>query len=131
MSGSLCQRIKSLLLCPLWGGAHMDADSRDLYRTEVFPGIKLYSFYGSTMILGAVNERADPTGQGQCIFDTPAPFVTFGVVDAPSGCPIGYAERGQEVMNHVSRSMLLPWGADGISDAWRKLTARDSTGRRH
>lgn len=92
----------------LWGGTHMDADTRYLYRTEVFPGVKLSGAYGSTMILGSANERAGLTDDDPVIFDPPAPFTTFRVVDPDTGRTVNYGERGQVVMNHVSKNMLLP-----------------------
>jgi phenylacetate-coenzyme A ligase PaaK-like adenylate-forming protein len=92
----------------VWAGAHMDADTRYLYRAEVFPGVKLCGMYGSTMILGSATERAGGNGDDPCVFDPPAPFITFRVIDPGTGRPVGYGERGQVVMNHVSKSMLLP-----------------------
>ncbi|MEV5704909.1 phenazine antibiotic biosynthesis protein [Actinoallomurus sp. NPDC052274] len=92
----------------VWGGAHMDADTRYLYRTEVFPGIKLRGTYGSTMILGGSNERLDLAHDDACVFDPPAPWVTFRVVDPDTGRTVDHGERGQVVMNHVTKNMLLP-----------------------
>ena len=92
----------------VWSGAHMDADTRYLYRTEVFPGVKVCGMLGSTMILGGAFERAGLTDDDPCVFDPPAPFITFRVIDPATGCPVGYGEHGQVVMNHVSKSMLLP-----------------------
>jgi phenylacetate-coenzyme A ligase PaaK-like adenylate-forming protein len=91
-----------------WGGAHMDADTRHLFRTEVFPEVKLYGLYGSTMVLGAANERPGLSDDGPCVFDPFSPYVTFSVVDPETGQTVRYGERGQVVMNHVSRSFLLP-----------------------
>jgi phenylacetate-coenzyme A ligase PaaK-like adenylate-forming protein len=91
----------------VWGGTHMDADSRYLYRTEIFPDVKVLGMYGSTLILGGIAERAGGTDD-QCVFDPPAPFTTFRVVDPDTGRPVGYGERGQVVMSHVSKGMLLP-----------------------
>jgi phenylacetate-coenzyme A ligase PaaK-like adenylate-forming protein len=91
-----------------WAGAHMDADTRQLYRTEVFPGLTLTGGYGSTMVLGGAPERADLTDEDPCIFDPFSPYITFSVIDPASGRTVGYGERGQVVMNHVSRSFLLP-----------------------
>jgi phenylacetate-coenzyme A ligase PaaK-like adenylate-forming protein len=91
-----------------WGGAHMDADTRQLYRTEVFPGLTLHGGYGSTMILGGATERADLTDEDPCIFDTFSPYITFSVVDPETGRTVPLGERGQVVMNHVSKSFLLP-----------------------
>ncbi|MCO5995504.1 acyl-CoA synthetase family protein [Actinoallomurus rhizosphaericola] len=92
----------------VWGGAHMDADTRYLYRTEVFPGVKLRGTYGSTMILGGSNERLDLTDDDACIFDPPAPWITFRVIDPDTGRTVDHGERGQVVMNHVTKNMLLP-----------------------
>jgi hypothetical protein len=92
----------------IWGGAHMDADTRYLYRTEVFPGVRLYGQYGSTMVLGSAAERPGLSDDDPCVFDTPSPAITFSVVDPGTGRKVGYGERGQVVMNHVSKNMLLP-----------------------
>jgi phenylacetate-coenzyme A ligase PaaK-like adenylate-forming protein len=91
-----------------WGGAHMDADTRQLYRTEVFPGVTLDGNYGSTMVLGGSAERLDLTDEDPCIFDPFSPYVTFWVVEPDTGRRVAYGERGQVVMNHVSKSFLLP-----------------------
>jgi phenylacetate-coenzyme A ligase PaaK-like adenylate-forming protein len=91
-----------------WGGAHMDADTRYLYRTEVFPGLTLHGFYGSTMVLGGSVERQDLTDDDPCICDPFSPYITFSVVDPETRRTVPYGERGQVVMNHVSKSFLLP-----------------------
>lgn len=91
-----------------WGGAHMDADTRHLFRTEVFPGIQLQGAYGSTMILGGSLERPGLTGDDPCVFDPFAPYISFSVINPETGGNVGYGERGQVVMNHISKGMLLP-----------------------
>jgi phenylacetate-coenzyme A ligase PaaK-like adenylate-forming protein len=99
------QKVKGIL----WAGAHMDADTRHLYRTEVFPGVKLVGMYGSTMILGSNTiERLGLTLDEPCIFDPPSPFIIFTVIDPATGRRVSYGERGQVVMNHLSKNMLLP-----------------------
>jgi phenylacetate-coenzyme A ligase PaaK-like adenylate-forming protein len=90
----------------IWSGAHMDPDTRDLLRTEVFPGVELFGNYGSTMIMGGAVERQG--GDDACVFDPYSPHVTFSVVDPGAGEEVAYGERGQVVMNYVSRSGLLP-----------------------
>jgi phenylacetate-coenzyme A ligase PaaK-like adenylate-forming protein len=92
----------------VWGGAHMDADTRHLYRTEVFPGLALEGNYGSTMVLGGAPERLGLTDDDPCIFDPFSPYITFSVVDPATGRKVACGERGQVVMNHVSKSFLLP-----------------------
>jgi len=98
------QKVKGIM----WGGAHMDADTRYLYRTEVFPGVKLVGNYGSTMALGGTSERLDLGDDDPCIFDPPSPFIIFTVIDPNTGRRVDYGERGQVVMNHFSKNMLLP-----------------------
>jgi phenylacetate-coenzyme A ligase PaaK-like adenylate-forming protein len=92
----------------VWGGAHMDRDTRALLRTEVFPGIELCGLYGSTMVLGGAFERPGLRPEDPCIFDPHSPSITFSVVDPETGHTVEYGERGQVVMNHVSKSFLLP-----------------------
>jgi phenylacetate-coenzyme A ligase PaaK-like adenylate-forming protein len=91
-----------------WGGAHMDADTRQLYRTEVFPEVTVFGAYGSTMVLGGAPERVGLSDEDPCIFDPFSPYITFSVVDPDTGRKVAYGERGQVVMNHVSKSFLLP-----------------------
>jgi phenylacetate-coenzyme A ligase PaaK-like adenylate-forming protein len=92
----------------VWAGAHMDADTRALLRTEVFPGVELSGLYGSTMVLGSAVERLGLSDEDPCIFDPFSPYISFWVIDPETGRKVGYGERGQVVMNHVSRSFLLP-----------------------
>jgi phenylacetate-coenzyme A ligase PaaK-like adenylate-forming protein len=91
----------------VWGGATLDADTHNLLRTEVFPGIKIRGALGSTMIGGGPALERVGTDE-MPVFDPPSPAITFAVVDPKTGQRVAYGERGQVVMNHVSRSMLLP-----------------------
>jgi hypothetical protein len=91
----------------LWGGATLDPDTRDLLRNEVFPGITIFSGLGSTMIgSGPALERPGMTDM--CVFDPTPPAITFSVIDPATGQKVAYGERGQVVMNLVSRGLLLP-----------------------
>jgi phenylacetate-coenzyme A ligase PaaK-like adenylate-forming protein len=98
------QKVKTIL----WGGTHLDADTRDLLRGEVFPDTPLYGVYGNTMILAAGMERPVLPDDGLCVFDSPAPWITFSVINPDTGQSVRYGERGQVVMNHISKSYLLP-----------------------
>lgn len=89
-----------------WGGTQLDPDTRHLYRTEIFPETVLSGNYGSTMIVGFAGER--PGGDGQCVFDPLSPYVTFSVVSPSTLEPVGPGERGQVLVNHISKSFLLP-----------------------
>ncbi|MCX4686557.1 phenylacetate--CoA ligase family protein [Kitasatospora purpeofusca] len=91
-----------------WVGTQMDPDTRHLYRTEVFPNAVLYSGYGSTMILGNASERHGLTDDDPCVYDPYSPYMSFGVIDPESGRTVEYGERGQVVMHHVSKSLLMP-----------------------
>jgi phenylacetate-coenzyme A ligase PaaK-like adenylate-forming protein len=103
----LVELVNEKVSAVLWGGATIDPDTRDLLRTDVFPGVKIVGGLGSTMIGGAAClERPGVTDM--CVFDPLSPAVSFSVVDPATRRPVAYGERGQVVMNHVSRSMLLP-----------------------
>jgi phenylacetate-coenzyme A ligase PaaK-like adenylate-forming protein len=91
-----------------WVGTQMDADTRHLYRTEVFPETILYSGFGSTMILGNASERHGLTDDEPCVYDPFSPYMTFKVIEPDTGESVPYGERGQVVMHHVSKSLLLP-----------------------
>src|ERR1043165_410164 len=92
----------------LWGGAHMDPDTRHVLRTEVFPDTRLFGTYGSTMILGGAMERPSSMDTAECVFDPCSPYMSFSVVDPRTGEEVAEGERGQVVMHFVSRSLLLP-----------------------
>jgi acyl-CoA synthetase (AMP-forming)/AMP-acid ligase II len=98
------QKVRAIV----WAGAHMDADTRALLRTDVFRGVELIGLYGSTMVLGGALERRGLSADDACVFDPPSPEISFRVVDPETGRDVGYGERGQVVMNHVSASFLLP-----------------------
>jgi phenylacetate-coenzyme A ligase PaaK-like adenylate-forming protein len=104
----LVELVRQKLQLIEWNGAQMDADTRQLYRTEVFPALTLVGGYGSTMVLGGATERLDLTDEDPCIFDPFSPYITFSVVDPDTANKVAYGERGQVVMNHVSKSFLLP-----------------------
>ena len=91
-----------------WGGTQLDPDSRRLYKSEVFPGVAICGNYGSTMMLGVAGERPGLTDDAHCVFDTLSPYITLSVLDPATGRVVGYGERGQVVVNHVSKSFLLP-----------------------
>lgn len=92
----------------VWQGAHMDPDTRRLLRTEVFPAVRIRGFYGSTMVLGGAFERVGLADDEPCTFDPFAPYISFSVVDPETGETVPYGERGQVVMNHISKGQLLP-----------------------
>ena len=104
----LVDLINAKVKAVIWGGAHMDPDTRHLLRTEVFPEIGIYGEYGSTMILHAAPERPGLGSDDPCVFDPHSPFVTFSVVDPETLAQVPVGERGQVIMNHVSKGMLMP-----------------------
>lgn len=96
-----------------WGGASMDADTRHFYM-DMFPGMTLAGSYGTTMALGSGGaQRYGAEDADQTIFDpTLSPYTTFEVRDEKTGVRVGYGERGQLVVNHVSKALLLPNNAE-------------------
>jgi phenylacetate-coenzyme A ligase PaaK-like adenylate-forming protein len=91
-----------------WSGAHMDADTREILREEVLPGIPLKGLYGSTTILGMSRERDTERADGLAAFDPPSPYISFRVVDPETGEDVPSGERGQVVMNHLTKYALMP-----------------------
>lgn len=86
-------------------GAHVDADTFDLFR-QIFPSAALTMFYGSTMILSQAQTRT--TEVDSFVFDPRSPYVVLRVVDPETGDHVPHGERGQVVMNHVSKGMFIP-----------------------
>jgi phenylacetate-coenzyme A ligase PaaK-like adenylate-forming protein len=94
-------KIRYLLL----SGAHVDADTLDLLR-EIFPNTTITMAFGSTMVLSqAVTRTVDG---GSFVFDPRTPYVVFWVVDPDTGQQVPYGQRGQVVMNHISKGMFIP-----------------------
>jgi phenylacetate-coenzyme A ligase PaaK-like adenylate-forming protein len=93
-----------------WGGTHMDADTRHLYRTEIFPDVALRGLYGNTMLLGGAAERParDEADEKTCVFDPFGPYICLSVIDPATGKNVPYGSRGRVLAHHVSKSMLLP-----------------------
>ena len=105
----LLERINGQVKAITWGGAHMDPDARQLYRTEIFPELTLAGGYGTTMALGGgATERPGLGDDEPCIMDPFSPFVTFTVVDPDTLEQVPFGERGQLLVNHVSKSFFLP-----------------------
>ncbi|KOX20068.1 phenazine antibiotic biosynthesis protein [Saccharothrix sp. NRRL B-16348] len=92
----------------MWVGTQMDADTRDLYRTEVFPDTILVSGFGNTMLLGHTCERPGLTADDPCVYDPFSPYMSLNVVDEDTGEPVPHGERGRLVMHHVSKGLFLP-----------------------
>jgi hypothetical protein len=106
------EKIRFVLL----SGAHVDLDTLDVLR-DVFPDTAVATVFGSTMILSQAATRiAWPSGRsagsapadGEFVFDPRTPYVVFWVIDPETGQQVSYGERGQVVMNHVSKGMFIP-----------------------
>ncbi|ANN15818.1 phenazine antibiotic biosynthesis protein [Amycolatopsis orientalis] len=104
----LVDLIKAKVEVIIWGGTHMDAESRFFYRTELFPDKKIIGAYGSTTFLGAAKERPGLSADDMCVFDSSSLHLTFSVVDADTGRSVEPGARGRVLVNHISKAMLLP-----------------------
>lgn len=89
----------------LLSGAHVDADTLDLLR-DIFPETTITVAFGSTMVLSQAVTR--PADDGSFVFDPRTPYVVFWVVDPDTGEQVPYGQRGQVVMNHISKGMFIP-----------------------
>jgi phenylacetate-coenzyme A ligase PaaK-like adenylate-forming protein len=90
----------------LLSGAHVDVDTLDLLR-EIFPKTAITMVFGSTMILSQATTRQNSNGE-PFVFDPRTPYVVFSVVDPDTGDEVPYGQRGQVVMNHLSKGMFIP-----------------------
>lgn len=106
--GKLVEAVREKVSAILWGGTHMDADTRRLYRTEVFPGITMVGGYGNTMYIGIAKERIGLGPDEPCVFDGHPLHTTFRVIDDQTGEPVPCGERGRVVATHLSKSLFLP-----------------------
>jgi phenylacetate-coenzyme A ligase PaaK-like adenylate-forming protein len=95
------EKIRYVLL----SGAHVGIDTLELLR-EIFPHTAFTMAFGSTMILSQAVTRTTPGGD--FVFHPRGPYVVFWVIDPDSGEPVPYGERGQVVMNHISKGMFIP-----------------------
>ncbi len=89
----------------LLSGAHVDVDTLDLLR-DIFAGAAITTAFGSTMILSQATTRA--VDDGSFVFDPRTPYVVFWVIDPDTGAPVSHGQRGQVVMNHLSKGMFIP-----------------------
>ena len=110
------EKIRYVLL----SGAHVDIDTLDLLR-EIFPQSVITMAFGSTMILSQAVTYAVPGGE--FAFHPRSPYVVFWVIDPDTGEPVPYGERGQVVMNHLSKGMFLPNNLE--RDSAIRLPGRD------
>jgi phenylacetate-coenzyme A ligase PaaK-like adenylate-forming protein len=94
-------KIRYLLL----SGAHVDADTLDLLR-DIFPNATITMAFGSTMVLSQAVTRT--TDEDSFVFDPRTPYVVFRVIDPATGDQVPYGQRGQVVMNHISKGMFIP-----------------------
>ncbi|OBI93166.1 AMP-binding protein [Mycobacterium sp. 1245805.9] len=93
-------KVRYLLL----SGAHVDADTLDLLR-DIFPDTTITMAFGSTMVLSQAVTRTDGDS---FVFDPRTPYVVFWVVDPDTTERVPYGQRGQVVMNHISKGMFIP-----------------------
>ena len=105
------QKIRYVLL----SGAHVDVDTLELFRS-IFENAAISVVFGSTMILSQAATRVVSSARSagsaspgdSFVFDPRSPYVVFWVVDRDTGEQVEYGERGQVVMNHVSKGMFIP-----------------------
>jgi hypothetical protein len=104
----LIELVKATVKVIGWGGASMDADTRDFYTRDVFAGIRIAGGFGTTMALGSGGAQR-PGDIDETIFDPNlCPYTTFDVRNQDTGETVAYGERGQLVVHHVSKALLLP-----------------------
>jgi phenylacetate-coenzyme A ligase PaaK-like adenylate-forming protein len=93
-------KIRYLLL----SGAHVDMDTLDVLR-QLFPNTAIAMAFGSTMVLSQAATRVEGDS---FVFDPRSPYIVFWVIDPETGAEVAYGDRGQVVMNHISKGMFIP-----------------------
>jgi len=101
---ALVDLVNSKIRYLLLSGAHVEMDTIDLLR-EIFPNTAIAMAFGSTMVLSQAATRVDGDS---FVFDPRSPYVVFLVIDPQTGAEVPYGERGQVVMNHISKGMFIP-----------------------
>jgi len=101
---SLLELVNAKIRYLLLSGAHVDMDTLDLLR-QIFPNTAIAMAFGSTMVLSQAATRVDGDS---FIFDPRSPYVVFLVIDPQTGAEVSYGDRGQVVMNHISKGMFIP-----------------------
>jgi hypothetical protein len=101
---SLLELVNAKIRYLLLSGAHVDMDTLDLLR-QMFPNTAITMAFGSTMVLSQAATRVDGDS---LIFDPRSPYVVFWVIDPETGAEVPYGQRGQVVMNHISKGMFIP-----------------------
>jgi phenylacetate-coenzyme A ligase PaaK-like adenylate-forming protein len=103
-SDDLVDLVNSKIRYLLLSGAHVDMDTLDLLR-QIFPKTAIALAFGSTMVLSQAATRIDGDA---IVFDPRSPYVLFWVIDPDTGADVAHGERGQVVMNHISKGMFIP-----------------------
>jgi phenylacetate-coenzyme A ligase PaaK-like adenylate-forming protein len=101
---ALVDMVNSKIRYLLLSGAQVDVDTLDLLR-QVFPNTAIAMAFGSTMVLSQAATRVEGDS---VVFDPRSPYVVFFVIDPDTGAGVAYGERGQVVMNHISKGMFIP-----------------------
>lgn len=91
-----------------WGGTKMDTETRNRFRDETFPGVRMIGGYAGSMILSGMVERPSEGPDEPAIFDPPTPFTIFSVIDPDTLTPVPYGSRGQVLAHHISEGLFLP-----------------------
>ncbi|WP_240980594.1 MULTISPECIES: hypothetical protein [unclassified Streptomyces] len=76
----LLETINGKVKAIIWGGTHMDPDTRHLLSTDIFPEVPLIGMYGNTMMLTALLERVGLT--------TSEPWCRLRRASAPGSVPV-------------------------------------------
>jgi hypothetical protein len=91
-----------------WGGASISAESRRLLETELFPGVKIFGFYGNTLMGASVQRPPQPGEAYDCVFQPFYPYAHIELVNPETGEQVEYGERGQVRFHRLDAEVFLP-----------------------
>ena len=104
----LYDRLSRELGAILWAGTAASPETLRMTEEELFPNTVVRGIYGNTL-MGIAPQRMREPGDGfPCVFRSYNPTSVVAVVNAETGRPVGYAERGRVRMHLLFRDMFLP-----------------------
>ncbi len=104
----LLARVGASVHTIVWSGTSATPETLRLLETEVFPGIRLVGIYGNTIMGVAPQRPRVPGDEHGCVFRPFHPHSLIELIDPDTGAPVGYGERGQVRLHHITLDLFLP-----------------------
>jgi len=100
----LAERLEAIL----WAGTAASPETLRLTEEVLFPKATVRGIYGNTLMGIAAQRPKEPGDDLPCVFRPFHPSSVIEVVDAETGEPVPYGERGRVRMHLLFQDMFLP-----------------------